>query len=470
MGEILSGQILFSGETPDEVMTKHVLEGPEFGTLWPPPDLPDGVSAFIQRCLSKNPADRPADAAAFERELREFTTNIALPTKEAPAAFHSAVTASMPAADLSPAKAANQRQSAPPSDPPIHAPAPTVQYQPSAATLHPPLKKEQPGPKKSRLPGRIWPMLAMLGIGLVVGILMLIRALSNNPPEPDPVGAVSDAPTSAAVLQPGQAPSAASPAETAAALVNCTQAGQTRTSTQDGMTQVCVPAGEFEMGSDPRIDPYAQMDERPQHQVYLDSYWIDQTEVSNAAYARCVADGECTAPYKNSFILQSSYFEDSQFANYPVIFVNWNQAKEFCQWAGRRLPTEAEWEKAAREYSPRIYPWGNFPPNINLSNYNGVVGDTLPVDSFPQGASPYGVLNMAGNVWEWVSDWYAEGYYQNSPTRNPTGPQIGENRVLRGGAWNDESTSIRAANRNQYSPDGRNKSIGFRCAQSANTP
>lgn len=231
---------------------------------------------------------------------------------------------------------------------------------------------------------------------------------------------------------------------------------------KDGMTLLFVPAGEFTMGSNNGSD-----DQRPAHTVYLDAFWIDKTEVTNAMYAKCVKDGNCQLPDYYQSSTRESYYGDPAFDNYPVIYVSWEDAKAYCEWANRRLPTEAEWEKAARGGNAFIYPWGNDVPNNNLLNYNNAVGDTSEVDQYSDGASPYGALDMAGNVSEWVADWYSDTYYSSSLTSNPLGSSSGQFRVLRGGAWNSNDDGIRSAHRDKYDPADSAYTIGFRCAVSA---
>ena len=212
--------------------------------------------------------------------------------------------------------------------------------------------------------------------------------------------------------------------------------GATLIADKDGMTLVYVPAGEFTTGSE------SYDHEQPIHTVYLDAFWIDQTEVTNKQYAMCVSDGDCVLPLSFKSPMRSSYYDDPPFDNYPVIYVEWHMAAMYCQWAGRRLPTEAEWEKAARSDDGRIYPWGNTPPNDDLLNYNSPVRDTTEVGKYPNGQSPYGAYDMAGNVWEWLSDWYDGNYYQKSPASNPRGPEVGEVRAVRGGGWYYQEGSV----------------------------
>ena len=244
----------------------------------------------------------------------------------------------------------------------------------------------------------------------------------------------------------------------------------TRESLKDDMVQLYIPAGEFNMGFDNGDD-----NEKPIHTVYLNEYWIDQTEVTNTQYALCVAAGHCTKPLNLESQI-NSWYQDEELSDHPVVFVDWNQANAYCTWAGRRLPTEAEWEKAARGSDGRLYPWGDEFDSTKV-NYCDVncwaiwkdvdnsdgYSNTSPVGAFPGGASPYGVLDMAGNAYEWVSDWFS--LYTSKYQDNPTGPASGKEHVLRGGAWGDDFHHLLTVIRSDEPSDVRRDFIGFRCAE-----
>lgn len=279
---------------------------------------------------------------------------------------------------------------------------------------------------------------------------------------------------------------------------------------KDGAEMLLVPAGEFSMGSaeDEMLHllddwPMAKREslerEVPRHRVYLDAFYIDKYEVTKARFQQFVqATNHRTQAERDGWGWVYTGQKDEQMTGaswrtprgpgqesagqeqHPVVQVSWEDAKAYCTWAGKRLPTEAEWEKAARGAEGRIYPWGNQFDGTLLNacdthcEYEGkddAVDDgyryTAPVGSYEGGKSPYGVYDMAGNVWEWVADWFDKDYYKHSPARNPRGPNAGDQAVLRGGGWYGNALRVRASFRSKFAPETRHDNIGFRCAKSS---
>jgi formylglycine-generating enzyme required for sulfatase activity len=220
---------------------------------------------------------------------------------------------------------------------------------------------------------------------------------------------------------------------------------------------VLIPAGEFLMGAEDGLP-----DAQPLHRVYLSSYWVDKYEVTNSQYKQCVEGGGCTPPKDRQA------FNDPQRAQHPVTNVTWSQARAYCQWKGKRLLSEAEWEKAARGTDGRRYPWGNSEESIKSRRGNGEVkaatNGTEQVGSQANSVSPYGVRDLVGSVSEWVKDWYAEDFYQTAPTSDPQGPLRGSFRVLRGGDWNEKPLELRANYRGWDDMTYWGPALGFRCA------
>ena len=234
--------------------------------------------------------------------------------------------------------------------------------------------------------------------------------------------------------------------------------GSTLVREADSMTMMYVPQGEFTMGSDagPTV-------ERPAHKVTLDAFWIDQIEVTNAMYQVCVTAGACKPPLAKSSFKRHTYYGDPQFDGFPVMAVNWDSATAYCTWAGARMPTEAEWEKAARGTDERIYPWGET-AGCDFANTNRCKGDTEAAANYETGKSPFGLYDMAGNVLEWTADWFDAKYYAASPPSNPTGPETGQMRVVRGGSWYQFAESATTTSRGRVAPGDSLNYVGFRCA------
>jgi len=223
-------------------------------------------------------------------------------------------------------------------------------------------------------------------------------------------------------------------------------------------SMVLVPAGEFTMGSS-KGDP----DEQPVRKVYVDAFFIDKHQMSVGKYGMFLDATAHEAP------ADWDVMNKSMHQKRPVVNVDWTDADAYCRWAGKRLPTEAEWEKAARGTDGRIYPWGNelptdFHANMKKEIWNNHIVLT-PVGIYEGGKSPYGVYDMAGNVWEWVSDWYSQDYYKTGPLRNPTGPPKGDYKVIRGGSWGSSPKDLRSTDRESRLPSFGGLGTGFRCAK-----
>ncbi|MGZ3421194.1 MAG: SUMF1/EgtB/PvdO family nonheme iron enzyme [Polyangiales bacterium] len=223
--------------------------------------------------------------------------------------------------------------------------------------------------------------------------------------------------------------------------------------------RVKVPAGTFAMGS-----LSGAKDEAPVHSVSGAAFEMDRYEVTNGRYRACELAGKCTAPSLQSSKLRAHYHDDAKFADYPVIFVSWQQADSYCKFAGGRLPNEAEWERAAKGTdAPRTFPWGDSAADCTKANFAGCVGDTDRVGMREAGASPYGAMDMAGNVWEWTADWYDAAYYTRSPKTDPKGPDSGALKVMRGGCWVSGDSSLRTTCRKAELPQSWAPNVGFRC-------
>ena len=441
--EMLTGQVLFSGETPPVVMKQHIIDGPQFPAQWPE-GVPAAIETVLRRALAADLAERYPDADAFYRAcagLLKPEVAVAVPVIARP---------TIP----------------PPSEPAVSADEPS-----------------EP-PSKSFL-ARYW---------LVGALVLLVAAfLSGRLFAPAPDGSavrmvvtITNPPVAAEVISTVIPPTATHLANTATPAPSSTPAptavptlgiGSTQTRARDGMLMVYVPAGPFTMGDSAdqalvecqkyRTDCQKSWftNEEPAHSVNLSAFWLDQTEVTNGEYALCVQKGGCRAPFSSASATHLNYYTDIQFADFPVVNVDWNQAESYCTWAGVRLPTEAEWEKAARGPDGRTYPWGEGLEK-SRANYGNNIGDTTKVGSYVSGASLYGAYDLAGNVWEWVNDWYGSGYYGSSPDNDPQGPATGTQRVLRGGSWSGIGDLVRSALRYGGDPSYTSSVLGFRCASS----
>jgi serine/threonine-protein kinase len=430
--ELITGRKPYAADTPAAVAILQATE-----PLSPPSklvtDIPESVEKVLYKALARNPEDRYENMGEFALALRGLmaeaeTAEPILPQKDtqkqeptyAPQASSSSEGITRDALDATPVEAMDV------------------------------------APKNKRgLPKwALWAGIGVLGL-IIIGVVI---GLGGNPvtveKESTESLAILAVETGTATILPG-ATKTTTPIKTASITPTPEPTlgiGSTMINEKDGAEMVYVPAGEFTMGSE-NMEAYS--DEAPEHTVYLDAYWIYKYEVANTQYRQCIEDGACSGDL-------SQYPEN----NFPAVYINWNEATDYCAWAGGRLPTEAEWEKAARGEYGRTYPWGEASPNCSLVQYNDCSGEIVSVGSFPNGISPYGALDMAGNVWEWVADWYNANYYQNSPSQNPTGPASGMWRVLRGGSWGNNGDLLRASYRGASYPDGKLNYLGFRCLSS----
>ncbi|MEW5940842.1 MAG: SUMF1/EgtB/PvdO family nonheme iron enzyme [Chloroflexota bacterium] len=429
--EMVTGRKPFVADTPMAVLIMQATE-----PLPPPrkfaPSLPDRAEKILLKALAKKPDDRYQTMDELYAALKGVGQIANLtPAAEKPRP--------------------RREQTATIAEPPA--------LEPTASLSMP---QARPRSNQAWLGWGIGGVLLAL-ICLAAGGAALYRALfppSTSTPEPTTIPVLTTIPT-LTQLPFTQLPLTEPPTQPPTATTAVLGVGSIWTRPADGMTMMFVPEGSFEMGSD-----NGDSDEKPVHTVYLDSYWMDMTEVTNAMYALCVSDGDCDPPQNTSSYTHSSYYGNSQYDDYPVIYVDWNQADAYCQWAGAGLPTEAEWEKAARGTDGRTYPWGEG-IDCNKANYNGsCVGDTSAVGSYESGKSPYGIYDLAGNVWEWVADWYDSSYYSSSPSSNPLGPSSGQYRALRGGTWSINDDNVRSAGRNRVNPTNAYSVVGFRCSRS----
>ena len=408
--EMLIGKKLFDGDTTPVVMMKH------FKPINLPETLPGGIRSVLHKALEKDAGSRfdSLDTMqwALEQSARQITQKPSLPE----------IKSKLPEFETG-------------NDSPVEA---ELRQETGKKTSQEMLPKSV---KMKSMPAWLpWVVIGALGL-MVVGLFI---GQNRRPPMQTP-----KVPTSTATKDP---------IDTASPSLGI---GSSTTRPKDGMKMVYVPAGEFSMGSND-----GDSDENPVHTVYLDPYWIDKYEVTNRQYAKCVEAGDCSEPSRSSSSSYNLpiYYGNSKFTDYPVIYVSWYQADAYCQWAGGRLPSEAEWEKAARGVNGRIYPWGDSSPDKLRANYDWNESDTTKVGSYPGGISPYGAMDIAGNVMEWVADRYDSEYYYRSPLENPRGPDTGDYWVLRGGSWSNYGENLRTFIRFKSKPIYSYNVYGFRCA------
>ena len=453
--EMLTGRVPYSAETPIAVVLKHI-QDPLPSVRKFNPEIHEEVELVLLKALAKHPDERYQSADEFLNALQAAIA-------EATGMPHSTRTAIGKSAS-------------------------------NATTMKP---SAGPAPAKPQKKTNI----VAIGIAVVLclgilgsGAIFMMTRLAKATPEPSVPAATAPVANILPVTEPSQPPTEApspspepGPSEVPALITDA-----------QGVTMVLIPAGEFTMGNsidqvlaecrnlfpnDAANNCKAEfyLDETPAHPVQVSAFYIDKYEVTNQLYKACVDAGLCKPPAQSNSATQNAYYGNPDFNDYPVLWVDWNMAKTYCEWRGARLPTEAEWEKAARGATGQNYPWGerfegakanscdvNCQTDFADKNFNDGFPEAAPVTAFENGASVFGVVNLAGNVSEWVSDWYSDAFYsQPGIVADPPGPQNGEKRILRGGSWFRYPINLRTVTRSSRAPSYTANDVGFRCASSA---
>ena len=428
--EMLTGVKPFKAENPSDIYLKQMTEEPT-DPMRIVAGLPARAADVLKKAMARQVAERYASMAAFRTALLELA-------------------AGRPAHDETPAAV---------KQPAVIQPDPEATYDEWAtpaplgevplARAEPQVKKVEPKAAKPKAEGQGQRKWWWIGAGAVAALL-LVWGIAAGVKDTGSIRSMAATETVTVIVVP-TATKIATPTQIPTKMTNPVPTlgvGSTMISDKDGMEMVYVPAGIFKMGSND-----GDSDEQPVHEVVLDAYWIDKFEVTSGQYADCVEAGACDKPGA-----------EANYANHPVVNVSWNDAKDYCEWAGRRLPSEAEWEKAARGTNERTYPWGDEDPSASLLNYDGNNGGTTMVGFYPAGASPYGALDMAGNVWEWTGSLYEDYPYDSEDGRENMNA-LGL-RILRGGSWSNNGWFVRTADRLGGVPVFWLNNYGFRCASS----
>jgi serine/threonine-protein kinase len=424
--EMITGHRPYTADTPAGVLLKQATEALPLPKYYIS-DLPQNVESVLLKVLAKEPRNRYADMPAFISELKNLLAGKdVLATTTKPERLREQMTG----------RVERSRNSASSAEP-------------------------QAAPQKKTLP------LIIGGLG-ALGLLVLCGGywfLTSNS------GLFSAAPTATRQTESSPIPVVDISTETIEPTATATDAPALPTETQipdeikDGknVPMRLIPAGEFTMGSDNSGD----VGSRPAHVVDLDAFYIDKYEVTNEMYDACVYAVECRKPQRTGSVTHNTYFDNPVFANYPVLYVDWKMAKTYCEWRGARLPTEAEWEKAARGTDERIYPWAGTTLDCSFANIPGCVGDTSAVDQYEKGKSIYGVFGMSGNIWEWTSTLY--DLYPYSATDGREDLKVLGERIVRGGSWyqfGGNAGNVRTDARLKLAPEYLGAYVGIRCAVS----
>jgi serine/threonine-protein kinase len=423
--EMITGHRPYTADTPAGVLLKQATEPLPLPKLYIP-DLPRDVESVLLRALAKEPKDRYPDMHTFIEELQNLL------------AGRPVMASSIKTSQLRDQMTGKVRRSEIPTVPP------------------PAVRSNKTLPVLLVVVG-LFVLAAIAGGGYWVltrpGIFAPVATPTQQQVLPSPTTEVIP-PTQTPEPTATNTPEPSAPTEPPV---------QTEIKDKRNVPMVLIPAGEFTMGSDDTGD----VGSRPAHEIYLDAFYMDKYEVTNEMYDACVYAVECRKPQQGGSATRNTYFANPVFANFPVLYVDWKMANAYCAWRGARLPTEAEWEKAARGTDARLYPWGNQEPDCSLANKVGCVADTTPVDQHKDGLSPYGVFGMSGNVWEWTSTLFKAYPYEADDGRED--PEEKGDRIARGGSWHvfgGNSGNVRADTRLKLDPAYYGGYVGFRCVVS----
>jgi serine/threonine protein kinase len=445
--EMITGQVPFVADTPIAQILMHI-QNPAPSLLEYNPDIPADVDQVLQRAMAKAPGDRYQSAGELAEAL-ETAAKVAGGWSWSPQTIvHSMQTlkaAVSPRANVATGGARSR-------------PKPKTSIKPASSRI------------------LAWTGLGAVAVVLVIGLVIVMGLLKNvgessrgTPTAPGVIqvalSQAPDLPTTAPdpSVEPTVAAGDVTPPSVEEPTPTSAPTDLPATTTLRGVPMTLIPAGTFIMGSDadyPR--------ERPAHEVYLDAYYIDTTEVTNLFYIACVEEGACTVPLDDNSVSIYRYYGTEPYYNYPVINISWHQAQGYCKWRGGHLPTEAQWEKAAgwdqANNKHRKFPWDSLVLGSNYLNYGNEIGDPVAVGTYSRGMSAYGLYEMAGNVAEWIYDWYQDNFYEHSPRENPVGPAEGQFKITRGGSYDDSGAKLTTTFRDALGPVTTDDKIGIRCA------
>ncbi|MBI5952696.1 MAG: SUMF1/EgtB/PvdO family nonheme iron enzyme [Chloroflexi bacterium] len=423
--EMITGHRPYTADTPAGVLLKQATEPLPLPKRYVP-DLPRDVESVLLKALAKEPKDRYPDMHTFIDELQSLLAGReVMASSVSTAQLRDQMTGKVKRSDL-----------------------PTTNLPPTSGRTFPVLLVLAGLLVLATIAGGGYWLLTTPGIFAPVATptqqqVVVIPSSTEAPPTQ------TVAPTITPTAEPSQPMETPIPSEFR---------------DQKNVPMILIPAGTFTMGSDETGD----VGSRPAHEVNVDAFYIDKFEVTNEMYDACVYAVECRKPQQGGSATRNTYFANPVYAKFPVLYVDWKMANAYCEWRGARLPTEAEWEKAARgSEDARLYPWGNQEPDCSLANKVGCVADTTPVDQHTAGVSPYGVFGMSGNVWEWTSTLFKAYPYKVDDGRED--PKASGERIARGGSWHvfgGNSGNVRVDTRFKLDPGYFGGYVGFRCAVS----